>query len=164
MRLVPRLAVLGVVAISALLISVQGASVAQSTGPAADAPKFVVEDFQHPAADAILRERGIIVRKGDGNIQSVDCVSGEDQIVVKARNATGLITACFRVAAPVGYLAVEVQKVFYIQAANHDVQAKLKVKDREENVSIPKNEGKPVGEGISEPNGPATLLELRASS
>ncbi|MCK2237409.1 MULTISPECIES: hypothetical protein [unclassified Crossiella] len=149
---------------SSLIISVDEASVAEPRGPVADAPKFIVENFQHPAADAILRDRGIVVRKGDGNIQSVECVNGEDQIVVKARNATGLITACFRVTAPTGYLSVEIPKVFYIQAAGHAVKAKLKVKEREENVSIPKNEGKSVGEGISEPNGPATLLELRASS
>lgn len=134
----------------------------QPVAAAADeVPPPIVEDFNYPLADQIFQQRGILLKKGDGNILLVDCVKDSDQIEVWSSSKGQF---CFRVQGPQGYLTLELPQVYLLKGDSHRVQAEVIVKDRKQVVAVKTNGWTSVGEGSAAHGAPATLVELRAST
>ncbi|MFJ2782064.1 trypsin-like serine protease, partial [Kitasatospora sp. NPDC087315] len=132
------------------------ASAAEATAPLA------VEGFSYPGAAQILAEQHITLKSGDGNIQLADCTSTENLLEVFSRTLnTGPAKVCFRVTGPVGYLALELPKVYSIKGDDHAVKATLNTDGSVSSFDVRKNYYTPVGEGASAEG--TTLLELSAT-
>ncbi|MGW2869925.1 hypothetical protein [Kitasatospora sp. NPDC001225] len=127
-----------------------------------------VEDFQHPGADRILKERQITLRQGDGHIWlkegpgntiPTDC-SATNEIFVESRlDEHGY---CFTVNGKSGYLTMEVPDVYIIWTEDRAVSAKLTAAGQEKRVDVAPNSAAPVGEGL--PSGKrSVLVELRVT-
>ncbi|MFE7458001.1 hypothetical protein [Streptomyces sp. NPDC057554] len=133
-----------------------------SAGIAAEAPPYAVEDFNYPQADKIRDERGIVLKRGDGHITLASCASGSDLLVVHSRTHGEV---CFRVTGKSGYLSLEIPAVYGIRSTpSHKTDVKLVAEGSEQNISLPKNEWKGVGQ-ISDPEGrDHALIQLSTSS
>ncbi|AZQ71327.1 hypothetical protein EKH77_08970 [Streptomyces luteoverticillatus] len=131
------------------------------------APPTAVETFSYPNADKILKEKGIVLRKGDGHILLADCKTSTDIVVGTRQNAEGRY--CFKVTGngKSGYLALEIPETFNIKTADYAVRAKVTAEGTTDTVDVPKNgfkgvgEGKPATEGG--PGAPTVLVELRVT-
>lgn len=132
------------------------------TSATAELPPYAVEDFNYPQADKIKEERGIILKRGDGHITLADCTSGGSLLVVHSRTHGEF---CFRVTGTSGYLSLEIPAVYGIRSAPlHKTDVRLTAEGSEQNISLPKNEWKGVGQ-ISDPEGrDHGLIELSTSS
>lgn len=136
-----------------------GAKPAAQAGSDGTTPPSAVEDFTYPLADRILKEKGIVLRKGDGHILLTEC-SEPNQIQVWTRqNAEGKF--CFRVIGRTGNLTLEVNEVFAVQTEDRAVRASLTSDGKSTTVDIPKDELKPVGEGTT--GKPTVLVELKVT-
>ena len=131
-----------------------------ATAAAEDAPPSIVEDYAYPLADKILQEKGIKLVKGDGHILLVDCDAAGDIITVQSY--TSATDFCFQVKGGTGYLALELERVYFVKSENRDLEATVSVAGEAGTATkdVPANEWVPFGEAAN--NGPATLLELRA--
>lgn len=118
-----------------------------------------MEDFEHPGAAKILKEKGISLKKGDGHIILSECTSTANIQVLTRTSADGKV--CFGVTGKTGYLALEVPEVFALQTQDRAVQAKLTAEGRTEVVDLTKNQIKGVGEGLG--GAPTVLVELRVT-
>ncbi|SPE49659.1 hypothetical protein SNS2_1350 [Streptomyces netropsis] len=138
-------------------------------GPADDAALPVaVETFNYPNAAKILKEQGIALRKGDGHILLADCKVSKDIVVSTGMRHPGQTESgkyCFRVTGTgkVGYLSLEIPKVFNVRAGDYSVRASVTADGKTETVTVPKNEYTPVGVGIDDQNTPTMLVELRVT-
>ncbi|MFD9691826.1 hypothetical protein ACFWXO_39395 [Kitasatospora sp. NPDC059088] len=127
-----------------------------------------VEDFQHPGADRILRDRKISLKQGDGHIRlkegpgfSVpkDCQASNEIFVETRRDNYGF---CFAVTGRIGYLSMEVPDVFGIQTEDRAVTARLVAAGQEKKVDVAPKSNEPVGESL--PGGKrSVLVELRVT-
>ncbi|MEU1780739.1 hypothetical protein ABZ545_14775 [Streptomyces abikoensis] len=160
--------VIGVATVAAVCTAVNAASAAPAPAGADEAtPPSAVETFEYPNAAKILKDRGIILRKGDGHIVLADCNVSRDIVV----NSTALDNVdrgryCFKVTGTgkSGYLALEIPKVVTIGAGDYAVEAKVTADSQTTKVEVPKNDMASVGQGSSRPGGAAVLVELRVTA
>ncbi|MER5718973.1 hypothetical protein [Streptomyces sp. NPDC002132] len=153
--------IVGTVATLAGITALTTAAAAGSTdGPVAEAP-YAVEDFNYPSADAILKEKGIVLRRGDGHITLADCSAPHQIQVWTLQNAEGRY--CFQVTGKTGHLSLEVNRVHAIRTDDRAVRASLTMDGKTTTVDVPKDDYKPVGEGNQEDPRPAILVELRVT-
>ncbi|MFB8106115.1 MULTISPECIES: hypothetical protein [unclassified Streptomyces] len=133
-----------------------------SANTATEIPPYAVEDFNYPQADKIKEERGIVLKRGDGHITLANCASDDGLLVVHSRTHGEI---CFRVTGKSGYLSLEIPAVYGIRSTPlHKTDVRLTAEGSEQNITLPKNEWKGVGQ-ISDPEGrDHALIELSASS
>ncbi|MFF7634363.1 hypothetical protein ACFZB9_14600 [Kitasatospora sp. NPDC008050] len=128
-------------------------------------PPPAVEDYSYPGADRLLREQGLVLKRGDGHIVLADCASTPepDLKVVTGTSTSG--SFCFRVTGTTGYLALEIKDVFALQTRSHPIRATLTPTGQSQTqvVDVAKNQYAPVGEGANPNNAPTVLVELRAT-
>ncbi|MFF6904683.1 hypothetical protein ACFY9Q_01920 [Streptomyces sp. NPDC012389] len=166
MKLARRLVATGAAAAAciAAVVTVAHAdeSPSSSSAIAADVPPYAVEDFNYPQADKIREERGIVLKRGDGHITLANCASDDGLLVVHSRTHGEI---CFRVTGKSGYLSLEIPAVYGIRSTPlHKTDVRLTAEGSEQNISLPKNEWKGVGQ-ISDPEGrDHALVELSTSS
>jgi hypothetical protein len=121
----------------------------------------IEENYDYPAAEKILQERGIRLRKGDGHILLVDCNGGTGLAEVWSRKGR----FCFRITETVGTLTLDLPEVYLIKGGSqHTIEATVTVDGTVKTVPVPTNTWTSVGEGADPKSGPATLLEFRASA
>ncbi len=130
----------------------------------------IVEQRDYPGAAAILAERGITLKKGDGHLLLVDCGPDSNNpppniILVQTYelDRPGGADACFKATGASGWLTMEISKVYTIRGENsRTVAAKVEVKEDPAVVEVERvdpGEWQPVGVGASRAD--AVLLELR---
>ncbi|GGQ27816.1 hypothetical protein [Streptomyces roseolilacinus] len=113
-----------------------------SAESAADMP-LALEGYTYPGASRILQERGITLKRGDGNITLVPCVQAWN-IKIESRLDNG--GYCFNATAQSGYLTLELPDAWGVWTENHPVQATLTAAGAETVVDVPANHYQPVGE------------------
>ncbi|MFF3976999.1 hypothetical protein [Streptomyces sp. NPDC001828] len=151
------------VAIAAISVA-QAATSAPQKAPAGAEPPSAVETFGYPNAQAILKERGLKLNKGDGGIVLADCTAGSWDIKVDAIKDWESSTTCFKSLAKNGYLTLEIPGTFSVQPLDRPVRATLTAEGKTKVVNAPKNVTTPVGAGDIPGGGKeATLVELRVS-
>ncbi|MEV5241151.1 hypothetical protein AB0K89_18895 [Streptomyces cinnamoneus] len=143
---------------------------AADASPAADdeVPPTGVETFEYPDADKILKERGIVLRKGDGHIMLADCAVSNDITIMTSKKHPGQnppFTYCFKVtgAGNSGYLNLEVPETFNVMTAGRAVRATATVGEQKQIVDVNKARSTAaIGEGFPGQDGnTAILVELR---
>ncbi|MFD7903609.1 hypothetical protein ACFV4G_15340 [Kitasatospora sp. NPDC059747] len=127
-----------------------------------------IEDFQHPGAARILKDRKISLKQGDGHIRlkegpgfsvPTDCQAANEIFVESRLDNAGY---CFTTTGTSGFLTMELPSVYGIQTADRTVTAKLVAAGQEKKVDIAPNSSEPVGVGF--PGGkPTVLVELRVT-
>ncbi|WP_158892198.1 tachylectin-related carbohydrate-binding protein [Amycolatopsis anabasis] len=154
-----RLPTLGAV-VSAVLVTGSGLVTVNPTlaSPAEQDPP--VEDYAYPNADQIYADRGIRLKTGDGNILLVDCGDRTDVMKVNTSKNT---TFCFAITGPRGYLSLELPETFLAKGDDHDIEVTLVTKGRSETVPIAKEKWTKLGEAAKPADGPATLVEIKAT-
>ncbi|MEU8703178.1 hypothetical protein AB0C61_37130 [Streptomyces sp. NPDC048680] len=128
-------------------------------------PAYAVEDFAYPGADRVKAEKGIELKRGDGHIVLVDCDPAADQIrvlTVKDSSAGREDTYCFRANAKKGFLAMELPRVFGLEAADHPISADLTAAGTTTTVAVEKDGFKSVGEGTIG-GAQSVLVEIRVT-
>ncbi|MFE9461182.1 hypothetical protein [Streptomyces californicus] len=135
----------------------------QPAAAAADElPPYAVEDFNHPQADKIEAELGIVLKRGDGHIVLTECDSSSTLLEVYSRTKGRF---CFKVTGSTGYLSVEIPAVYGIKAASsHAADVTLTAAGNEQSISVAKNEWKGVGEAADPEGRDHVLVELSTSS
>ncbi|MEV7491503.1 MULTISPECIES: hypothetical protein [Streptomyces] len=129
---------------------------------AESAPGSIVEDFEYPGAEKILAERGIVLKRGDGNITLVDCASGTGFIEVWARRQGGE-KICFRVTGDSGFLKLEIPAVHSIKGNEYTTGVDMTVGEETKSFDIIKNVWTSVGESADEQGREHILVEIRTS-
>ncbi|MEU2743274.1 hypothetical protein ABZ656_50520 [Streptomyces sp. NPDC007095] len=174
----PRMRRMLAVAGAAALVALVGAPVLASADPgppqptggsAGATPPSAVEDFAYPNADRIQRDQGIKLIKGDGHITLSTCDDSLQQIkVLTVQGQSGDVQGayCFKATAKIGYLALELPRVFALETADHPISADLRPQADPsapaKTVNVDKNGYQSVGEGAAG-GAPAVLLELRVT-
>lgn len=141
------------------------ASPSQVIVAAADTPPSAVEDFAYPSAGAVLAEKGILLKKGDGHILLADCDATADQIrvlTVADEEGTRQGTYCFTASGATGYLTMELPRVFALEAADHPISADLTASGKTTTVDVAEDGFEPVGEG-SVGGVQSVLVEIRVT-
>ncbi|WP_230211116.1 hypothetical protein [Streptomyces kaniharaensis] len=149
----------------ASLTTAQAASGAASADAAMPS---AVEDFQHPGADRIFKERKISLKQGDGHIRlkegpdnsvPTDCQASNEIFIESRLDKRGY---CFTVSGTSGYLAMELPDVYGIWTEERAVSARLVAGGEEKKVDVSPNSTAPVGESL--PGGKrSVLVELRVT-
>ncbi|GAA2339910.1 hypothetical protein Scani_02020 [Streptomyces caniferus] len=156
-----RLLAAGIVAAAAVM---QGAAVAAATDqpddPGTTTEPSAVEDFAYPQADKIFKEKGILLKRGDGHIVLATCDSRPDLVEMSTRD---LGKFCFRVTGKKGYLSMELPRVYGIKGNDYKLRANMTVNNRDVSFDITKNAWTPVGETADPTHRDHTLLELVAT-
>jgi hypothetical protein len=110
MRRLSRLFAVALVATGLTLACDAATGNASPAAPAADVPPPIIEDFAYPGAAEILRDRGILLRTGDGHILLVDCPSNIDYLIVLQSRENGRV--CFDSTGYHGSLTMEIPSVY----------------------------------------------------
>ncbi|WDN55821.1 hypothetical protein [Streptomyces clavuligerus] len=122
---------------------------------------YAVEDFEHPGADRLLRERNIKLKKGDGRLVLTDCGASPD---IEVESRADSRPFCFDVTSSSGYLALELPDTFVIWTQGHPVQATLTAEGKKTVVNVASNDMAAVGEGNSQTGEKrSVLVELRVT-
>ncbi|WP_308312866.1 hypothetical protein [Streptomyces sp. ISL-1] len=133
--------------------------------PAGDIPPLAIEDYTYPNAAQILADKGILLKKGDGQILLAECGQTANQIkvlTVKDDSAGRDGTYCFQATAATGYLTLELPRVFALETTEHPISADLTANGETNTVQVPKDGFEPVGEGTV--GGAASVLvEIRVT-
>lgn len=160
----------GIVASVTAAVGISTLNVASaSPDPASDdSLSFTAETFAYPNAAKILKERGIILRKGDGHIILADCSASRDIEVLSTRTDEPNPDRgrfCFKVTGTgkAGYLALEIPKVHHLSTGDFAIHASLTADGKTQEVSVPKYDDASVGEGTKVPGSPTVLVELRVA-
>lgn len=143
-----------------VLVFAAGTALLGAAGPAmaADNPPPLEEEYDYPGADKIYAERGIRLKKGDGNILLTDCVSGADLLEVRSR---GRDPFCFGVRGNTGYLSLELTEAFLVfSTRTHTTVADYTVNGVAGSTTVQPGGAEGIGEG-SGPGKSATLMEIR---
>ncbi|MFD0526027.1 trypsin-like serine protease [Kitasatospora arboriphila] len=120
-----------------------------------------VEDFSYPDAAQILAERGILLKRGNGNITLAACAAGSGQITVKARGASDI---CFQATGSRGYLSLEIPRATGIHGdGTHDVTANVTTNGETSTVSVNKNLWTAIGEAADPEGREGTLVEITST-
>lgn len=125
-----------------------------------EAPGYAVEDFNHPMADKILQEQGIVLKRGDGHITLADCASGPGLLEVTAREKARI---CFKVVGTSGWLTMEIPAVYAIRGNDYTTEVDMTVGTEKKSFDIEKNTWTSVGEGNDEQGRRHVLVEIRTS-
>ncbi|KOV59674.1 hypothetical protein ADL01_35160 [Streptomyces sp. NRRL WC-3618] len=146
-----------------------GVSIASADNPPQPppfaAPPAAIEDFNYPAADRILAEKGIKLKKGDGRILLADCDQAAEQIRVLtvADSSVGREgTYCFKALGKTGSLTLELPRVFMVQTADHPISADLTANGVTTTVDVAKDKSMSVGEAAAG-GARSVLVELRVT-
>ncbi|MFF4582802.1 trypsin-like serine protease [Streptomyces sp. NPDC001373] len=126
---------------------------------------YAIEDFSYPNAAQILATKGIKLVRGDGQITLADCDNSKPQIrvmTVEDLTVNRQGTYCFTSSAPTGYLALELPRVFAIDAGDKPLNAKLTANGATQSVDIAKDGYASVGEGVVG-GSRSTLVEIRVT-
>ncbi|MFD4538048.1 hypothetical protein ACFWNL_37120 [Kitasatospora sp. NPDC058397] len=152
----------------ASLTAAQAAPQPSAAALAASAIPSAIEDFQHPGAERLLKDRKVSLKQGDGHIRlkegpgnstPTDCQASNEIFVESRLDKAGY---CFTVTGKTGYLAMEVPDVYIIWTEDRSVTARVVAADQEKKVDIGANSYAPVGDGF--PGGKrAVLVELRVT-
>ncbi|AKZ60063.1 putative secreted protein [Streptomyces ambofaciens ATCC 23877] len=138
-----------------------GGDSGRAVAVADEAPGYAVEDFAYPEADRILRERGIVLKRGDGHITLADCASGPGLLQVMARREDDVI--CFRTVGTSGWLTLEIPAVYVVRGNDYTTRVDMSVGDEEKSFDIEKNTWTSVGESADEQGREFMLMEIRTS-
>ncbi|MFF4378064.1 hypothetical protein [Kitasatospora sp. NPDC001547] len=171
MRMRHRPVIVGALAAATVLIGISSVAAAGTAGGAAvttastDTPPPAVEDFIHPGAEQILKDRNLVLKRGDGHILLADCVDGQNLIEVWARGRDERV--CFKVTGTGGFLELELPKVVGIRGNDYTTKATAVVKGTEKTFDIAKNgPGEyiwtPIGEASDPDQNDHMLLRLVA--
>ncbi|MEU2655173.1 trypsin-like serine protease, partial [Streptomyces sp. NPDC007325] len=144
-----------VMTVAALTIPAAGQAFAAQAAPA-DATEAVMpyafEDGAYPNADRIEADKGIKLIRGDGNITLADCDLDATQIRVQVVGAPANKQEmyCFVSRADTGLLTLDLNRAFWIDAADQPMSATLTAEDgTDKTITIPKGGYAPVGEGVA---------------
>ncbi|MCQ9180984.1 hypothetical protein KMT30_18450 [Streptomyces sp. IBSBF 2953] len=130
--------------------------------PVADeAPGYAVEDFAYPQADKILREQGIVLKRGDGHITLADCADDSGLLQVRARRNSE--TICFKTVGNSGWLTLEIPAVYVVKGNDYQTQVDMTVGDEQKSFDVAKNTWTAVGESADEQGREFMLMEIRTS-
>ncbi|WP_414167315.1 hypothetical protein ACMATS_06990 [Streptoverticillium reticulum] len=134
---------------------------------AADTPPHTVETFQYPQADKIFKERGILLKSGDGHITLVTCDSRPDLIEVSASGMSQLDPVgngryCFRVTGKSGYLSLQLPRVYGAKGNNYDVNVHMQTDSEDKSFALDKNTWTSVGKTTDPQGRDFSLLEINA--
>ncbi|MEV3950377.1 hypothetical protein AB0K57_22385 [Streptomyces halstedii] len=133
-----------------------------SAGTAAGPPPSAVEDFSYPNAAQIEAQKGIVLKRGDGHIILADCASATDLMEVYSRTHGKF---CFRVSGKSGYLSLEIPAVYGMKTDSaHRADVRLIAEGSEQNVAVPKDEFKGVGQANDPESRDHTLVEISTSA
>lgn len=127
---------------------------------AADGLRSAVEDFSYPAADQILKDRNIVLKRGDGNITLAECDSQPGLLQIWARGKDDRV--CFRTTGPKGYLALELPSVYAAKGGSVTTELNTTVEKTEKSFDVPENTWTSVGESTDPTGRPYMLLEIIA--
>ena len=151
------------------LVVLAGISIASADDPprppASEVPPAAIENYDYPGASRILTEKGIKLKKGDGGILLAECDQAAQQIRVLtvADDSVGREgTYCFKALGKTGHLALELPRVFVVQAADHPISADLTANGQTTTVDVAKGETESVGEAASG-GVRSVLVELRVT-
>ncbi len=158
----------GVLAAAAAVAGFCGLAAAQAApqptaAAAGDTLPSAVEDFTYPGAEAILRDKGVKLVKGDGHILLTECAAKDWKIKVEANKGFDTVEYCFKVTGKKGNLTLEVPDVTGIWTENQVVRAKLTSDGKTKTVQTPDgaNQVTPVGVAdVGSGSKPAVLIEL----
>ncbi|GAA1586692.1 hypothetical protein [Streptomyces globosus] len=160
MKLAKRLVATAAAAAACIAAGVT-ATHADETPAGGDQPPYAIEDFAYPDATRILAERGITLKRGDGNITLADCAPNSGLMEVYSRTKG---TVCFRVSGKTGYLSLEIPAVYGMKGdAAHRTEVTLTAEGSEQNISVAPNEWKGVGESADPQRRDHVLVEISAS-
>ncbi|TRV72369.1 hypothetical protein FKN01_30295 [Streptomyces sp. 130] len=156
-------ALLGVAALTSAQAAPHDLSTAVPLAVADGEMPYSVEDFAYPGADALLEQRGITLKRGDGHIVLTDITSlGEcrdpENIMVESRKGN----FCFRTNAKAGYLTLELPDTFSLWTQKQPVRATLTAEGESTVVSAPANSLTGVGES-GDTGLRSVLVELRVT-
>ncbi|MGW4747738.1 hypothetical protein ACWEPR_23315 [Streptomyces sp. NPDC004290] len=124
-----------------------------------EAPGYAVEDLSYPDADKILTERGIVLKRGDGNITLAECGSANDLLVVGSRSTESDV--CFKVTGAKGFLALEIPDVHVVKGNSYSTKVNMTVGTEEKSFDIKKNTWTGVGESADPEHRDFLLVEIR---
>ncbi|MGI5450992.1 hypothetical protein ACQEVM_35510 [Streptomyces sp. CA-243310] len=119
-----------------------------------------VEDFAYPDADRILREKNLVLKRGDGNITLAECGSAPDLLTFIGRDREDF---CFRVTGKSGYLSLEVPAVTGVKSKDQAALIDMTVDGETTSYTVPKNSWKGVGETIDPANREHVLVKIVTS-
>lgn len=128
-------------------------------------PPVAVEDFAYPGADAVLANKGIKLKRGDGHIVLADCDPAADQIrvhTVKDTAAGREETYCFKATTKTAFLTLELPRVFALEAADRPFSADLTANGETTTVNVSKDGFESVGEGTVG-GARSVLVEIRVT-
>lgn len=167
MKLVRRLTITGaaIAACAAAVVSMAHATetTAKPLAIAADSQlEFPAEDFTYPQADAIEKNLGIVLKRGDGHIVLADCTSSGSLMEVYSRTKEKV---CFRVTGNTGYLSLEIPAVYGVKAdAAHKAEMTLTADGSKQNITLDKAQWKAAGETSDPERRAHVLMEISTSS
>jgi lysophospholipase L1-like esterase len=132
----------------------------------------IVEQRDYPEAEAVLAERGIRLKKGDGHITLVQCAGTPVPNLIEVRSVVGNKRFCFLVNTPPGYrasyqasyLTLELPETYLLKGDTHDVTATLTAGGETTTVDLPRDGWVSVGTRADPAGAPATLTALRANN
>ncbi|PJM95120.1 hypothetical protein [Streptomyces sp. CB01373] len=127
---------------------------------AGEGPAYAVEYFDYPQADKILKEKGIVLKRGDGHILLAECGSQEGLLEVWPRTMDKI---CFRVTGNGGYLTLEIPSVYGVRGNAYETEVKMTVGEREKSYDVAKNAWTNVGEAANPADGDHMLVEIISS-
>ncbi|GAA0403395.1 hypothetical protein [Streptomyces luteireticuli] len=132
-----------------------------------DTPPSTVEDFTYPNADKIFEDRGIKLKRGDGNIMLVACDDQPGLIEVdarkmKTRDKVGQGKFCFRVTGTTGYLSLELPRAYTAKGNDYNVDVNMTTGEEEKSFKLQKNQWTAIGETDDSQSRDFTLLEITA--
>ncbi|MEU9377192.1 hypothetical protein AB0D94_25925 [Streptomyces sp. NPDC048255] len=141
---------------------------ASANTPAATAAEqmpLAIEDFIYPNSAQIQAEQDIKLIRGDGGITLADCDTNAAQIRVYSKEEPGEKRKgvyCFATHGNTGQLALELERVFMIDANDHPLSASLSADGVTKTVTVAKDGFVSVGEGVIG-GSRSVLLELRVT-
>ncbi|MFJ8164137.1 FG-GAP-like repeat-containing protein [Streptomyces sp. NPDC096136] len=119
---------------------------------------YAVEDFSYPGAAAIQAEKGVTLKRGDGNLMLQACDGTQDMTV----NTRGLKDYCFDVKSKPAYLSLELPSAFGIWTGAYPVKTTIEANGTKTVIDAPANDFTGYGEATSD-RVKSTLIELRVT-
>ncbi|MFF1344239.1 hypothetical protein ACFVYT_41675 [Streptomyces sp. NPDC058290] len=147
-------------AAAAVAALTQTATGAPGALAAEEIPGYVAETFGYPNADAVLKEKGIVLKRGDGHITLADCGSGTGLLQIMRRHGD-TAPVCFKVTGESGFLTMEIPSVYLVMGNDYDTTVGMTVGAEEKSFPITRNQWTPVGETTDPDAREYMLVEIR---
>ncbi|WP_424217358.1 hypothetical protein ACN20G_35350 (plasmid) [Streptomyces sp. BI20] len=126
-----------------------------------EGPGYAEETYAYPAADKVLAEQKIVLKRGDGHIVLADCAGESGLLEVWARSKSKI---CFKVTGNSGWLTMEIPAVYGIRgSATQTAQVDMTVGSEEKSYDVAKEAFTPVGESADEQGRDHMLVEIRTT-